>query len=77
MKKNYHYLFVLAAAFGSMSLASCSDDEPVVPSGGDGALAVGDSRFIIAASAGDAVYLLTAESLDEGIITAYQDGTET
>ena len=75
MGKN-HYLWALAAIVGSLTMASCSDDEPTSPSDG-GALAAGESRYIIAASAGDAVYLLTAKSLDEGQITAYQDGLET
>ncbi len=76
MKKN-HYLWAVAVALISSSLmTSCSEDEPS-PSGGETVIPVGESRFVIAAAAGDATYLLTASSLDEGQITAYQEGTET
>ncbi len=79
MKKNInkHYLWALAVALSSLTFTSCSDDEPAAQGDGNGSLAVGESRFVVAASAGDAVYLLTAKSLDEGQITAYQDGHET
>ncbi len=75
--KRKHYLWALAVALSSLTFISCSEDEPTTPGGGTGTIPVGESRYIIAASAGDAVYLLTAPTLDEGEISAYQDGLET
>ena len=75
MKKN-NYSWALAVALSSLVFISCSEDEPGMPEAG-GKIPVGESRYIVAASAGDAVYLLTAESLDEGQITTYQTGLET
>lgn len=82
--KKYRFTWALAAAllFGGLFTA-CTDDENN-PSGddntngGDGGSSTATlRRYVIAAEAGDATYLLTAESLDEGEISGRGNGLET
>lgn len=82
MKKTHHLLNSLAATLllgGSLLISSCSEDDPVGSgnNGGNGDNPVeATSRYVIAATGGDASYLLTAESLDEGTVSARGEGTE-
>ncbi len=79
--KRIHLHNTLAAALllgGGLLLASCSKEEPAAggDNGGNGGAVTESSRYVIAATGGDASYLLTAESLDEGSVSARGDGTE-
>lgn len=78
MKKN-RITWALAAALLSSSLfTACSDDEPGTDNSGGGGNAGTDlRRYVIAAEADNATYLIASESLDEGEVTGRGNGLET
>ena len=81
MKKN-NFVWTLAAAmaFGSIFTACSDNNEPNSNNGNDNKddnTEESIRRYVIAAIADDAAYLLTAESLDEGEVTGRGNGTET
>lgn len=88
MKKNFLRngltAFLMA---GCLFTTSCGDDDPVTPTPepkpdptptpGDTTEVVDpETKYVIAATVGEASYLLTAESLDEGEVSAKGAGTE-
>ena len=81
MKKN-NFVWTLAAAmaFGCIFTACSDNNEPNSNNGNDNKddnTEESIRRYVIAAIADDAAYLLTAESLDEGEVTGRGNGTET
>lgn len=81
--KMKRFTWALAAALISGSLfTACSDEEEIINNGGDTnepdqPTTESIRRYVIAAAAGDATYLIAAESLDEGNISGYGTGLET
>lgn len=74
MQKKY-FTHALAIAVCSSSLfSSCSDE---YSNGNSGGSVTETDKYVIAAKTGDATYLITAESLDEGSVTSIGSGTET
>lgn len=73
MKKRLFTCALAAAIFSTHVLTSCSEDETNTPTTNTG----GTSKYVIAATAGDATYLVTTESLDEGSVSITNNGTET
>ena len=74
MQKKY-FTHVLTVALCSSSLfCSCSEE---YVAGNQGGTVTGTDKYVIAAKTGDATYLITSESLDEGTITSVGNGTET
>lgn len=74
MQKKY-FTHALAIAVCSSSLfSSCSDE---YSNGNSGGSVTETDKYVIAAKTGDATYLITAESLDEGSVTSIGNGTET
>lgn len=70
MKKNF-YVKALAISLMSIMTACENNDENIVPTPN-----VTGSRYVIPAVVGDASYLITAESLDEGEVSVEGNGTE-
>ncbi len=81
MKKNYFSWALMAAlSFGCTFMAACSDDDSDNNGTNDSATGTpGEtiSRFVIVADAGDASYLATSETLDEGTLSISGNGLET
>lgn len=73
MKKEISTCALASVLLCCHTLTSCSEDETAVPTTPPG----GTSQYVIAATAGDATYLVTAESLDKGSVTVTKNGTET
>lgn len=70
MKKNYLMTGLAAALLVGGVFTSCSDDDPVNPDNGGngngnggGSTSEAVSSYVVAASVGDANYLLTADTL--------------
>lgn len=65
---------ILILLFSTISIVSCDDSSDMnnIPSGTTTA-----SKYIIAAKAGGATYLITTESLDSGYVSTRKNGTET
>lgn len=85
MKKYLMWICMAALAAGAgLATTSCEQNDPTSPSGGNAGGDNGDSsggggvesRYVIAAQVDGTSYLLTAESLDEGTVTARGEGTE-
>lgn len=74
MQKKY-FTQALTVALCSGSLF-CSCSEEYVAGNQEGTV-TGTDKYVIAAKTGDATYLITSESLDEGTITSVGNGTET
>lgn len=79
MKKNFRTGFAVAMLAGCV-FTSCSDDEALTPDGGGS----GEepeietvSKYVVAASVGDANYLLTADTLGTGTVSAKNNGLTT
>ena len=72
MKKNYFNRSLAVILCLSLTI-SCDDHVSGGDDGGDGAL----SDFVIAASVGDANYLLISDKLDEGSVSAKNNGLTT
>lgn len=74
MKKKF-LLCVFAAAFclsGGVFVASCDDvDNPV-----DNPSTDGETAYVVAATVGEASYLVAVSSLDEGTVSTKGKGTE-
>lgn len=70
MKKNF-YVKALAISLMGIMTACEKDNENIVPNPN-----VTGSRYVIPAVVGDASYLVTAESLDEGEVSVEGNGTE-
>ena len=73
MKKNYLMTGLAAALLVGGVFTSCSDDDPVNPDNGGNGNGNGGgstsevvSSYVVAASVGDANYLLTADTLGDG-----------
>lgn len=84
MRKNYLMTGLAAAMLVGCVFTSCSDDDPVNPdNGGGNGNGNGDggtetvSNYVVAASVSDANYLLTAENLAEGSVSARNNGLTT
>ena len=87
MKKNYLVWAMAAMMCGGATFTSCSDDNSPVnteepETGGEegGETPPAEEtvrRYVIAAQAGDASYLIAAESLDEGEVSGKGNGFET
>lgn len=86
MRKNYLMTGLAAAMLAGCVFTSCSDDDPVNPDNGGGngnGNGNGDggtetvSNYVVAASVSDANYLLTAENLAEGSVSARNNGLTT
>ena len=74
MKKNsYVNAMVLGLLTISIMTACNKDNEDIVSNPEPDA---GESQYVIPAAVGDASYLITAESLDEGEVTVAGNGTE-
>ncbi|MFI3295805.1 MAG: DUF4374 domain-containing protein [Rikenellaceae bacterium] len=73
MKKQNFTKFLGACATLALVATSCEKEVTTVI---DETVQTGDSRFVVATEIGDAVYLMTTESLSEGSITAVNNGTE-
>lgn len=76
MKKNYLMTGLAAALLVGGVFTSCSDDDPVNPDNGGngngnggGSTSEAVSSYVVAASVGDANYLLTADTLGDGSIS--------
>lgn len=66
-----------ALLLGGAALTSCSKHETTTPPPGSGdGSATAESAYVVIATVGDASYLLTAESLDAGTVSARGNGTE-
>lgn len=72
-KKYFTHAFAVALCAGSL-FTSCSENDG--PTGHENG-STGTDKYIIAAKSGDATYLITSESLDEGSISSIGNGTET
>ena len=84
MKKNYLMTGLAAALLVGGVFTSCSDDDPVNPDNGGngngnggGSTSEAVSSYVVAASVGDANYLLTADTLGDGSISAKNNGLTT
>ena len=84
MKKNYLMTGLAAALLVGGVFTSCSDDDPVNPDNGGNGNGNGGgstsevvSSYVVAASVGDANYLLTADTLGDGSISAKNNGLTT
>ena len=84
MKKNYLMTGLAAALLVGGVFTSCSDDDPVNPDNGcngngngGGSTSEVVSSYVVAASVGDANYLLTADTLGDGSISAKNNGLTT
>lgn len=75
MNKSIFAWAMTAALCAGGTLTSCSDNDNGNDNQPEGT--PGISRYVIAASADDAAYLVTSESLDEGSVTIMNNGTET
>lgn len=64
---------ILLGYTGSMSLTSCEKKPSPTPGGGDNTT---KTSYVIASTVGDASYLLTSPSIDEGQVSALGNGTE-
>ena len=84
MKKNYLMTGLAVALLVGGVFTSCSDDDPVNPDNGGngngnggGSTSEAVSSYVVAASVGDANYLLTADTLGDGSISAKNNGLTT
>lgn len=83
MRKNYFMKVLTAAMLAGCIFTSCSSDDDPDPNNGNGNGNGDDdntetvSGYVVAASVGDANYLLTAESLSEGSVTTVNNGLTT
>ena len=84
MKKNYLMTGLAAALLVGGVFTSCSDDDPVNPDNGGngngnggGSTSEAVSSYVVAASVGDANYLLAADTLGDGSISAKNNGLTT
>ena len=84
MKKNYLMTGLAAALLVGGVFTSCSDDDPVNPDNGGNGNGNGGrstsevvSSYVVAVSVGDANYLLTADTLGDGSISAKNNGLTT
>ncbi|MDD2951764.1 MAG: DUF4374 domain-containing protein [Parabacteroides sp.] len=83
MKMSYLMKGLAAVVLAGCVLTSCSNDDPANPDNGggngngeeSGKKAV--SNYVVAASVGDANYLLTADTLGEGTVSAKNNGLTT
>ena len=82
MKKNYLMTGLAVALLVGGVFTSCSDDDPVNPDNGGngngnggGSTSEAVSSYVVAASVGDANYLLTADTLGDGSISAKKQRT--
>ena len=71
MNANTKYFIGLAAM--AAALVACEEPGSTTPPPGGG----GEPAYVIAATSGEANYLLTSETLSEGSVTALGNGTET
>lgn len=77
MKHNYSFRRLALIVFAGVTFVACSDD-PSQPGSGTGGEPVEDVQsYVIAATEGDAAYLLTAESLFEGTVSTVGEGLTT
>lgn len=76
MRKNntFNLLATALVISGTMAIVSCDDSSDLNNSSGNTKVT---SRYVIAAKAGGATYLITAESPDSGYISTRKNGTET
>lgn len=72
MKTKQTFKLLTALAIVGFTAISCEKDD----NSGKEPVTVDESKFVISTRVGDAVYLLTAESLSEGEITVVGQGTE-
>ena len=83
MKKNYLMAAFAATIMGmGCLLSSCSENNSMFPENGESGNGeiidtAEHSKYVIAASVGNANYLLTADTLDEGTISAKKNGLTT
>ena len=76
MKKNnaFNMLTAAVALCGTLCLVSCNDSSDMNDMSGSTTVT---DKYVIAAKAGGATYLITAESLDSGYVSVRNNGTET
>ncbi|MGL4292675.1 MAG: DUF4374 domain-containing protein [Bacteroidales bacterium] len=72
MKKNFLTLGYAALLLAGVTV-SCTDDA----AGGSGDIVIGSAGYVVAATVGDASYLLKNESLDSGTVSAKNNGLTT
>lgn len=72
-KKYFTHALTVALCSGSL-FCSCSEESVT---GNSGETEAGTDKYVIAATTGDATYLITSESLDAGTVTSVGNGTET
>lgn len=76
MKKNnaFNMLTAAVALCSTLCLVSCNDSSDMNDMSGSTTIT---DKYVIAAKAGGATYLITAESLDSGYVSVRNNGTET